>query len=37
MELNRLLVEAALKQGVRVDVTGRLTAEQLRKRVIQFR
>uniref|UniRef100_A0A023GG89 Putative sec1 family domain-containing protein 2 n=1 Tax=Amblyomma triste TaxID=251400 RepID=A0A023GG89_AMBTT len=37
MELNRLLVEAALKQGVRLDVTGRLTAEQLRKRVLQFR
>ncbi|XP_077541717.1 sec1 family domain-containing protein 2-like [Haemaphysalis longicornis] len=37
MELNRLLVEAALKQGVRLDITGRLTAEQLRKRVIQFR
>ncbi|XP_054919258.1 sec1 family domain-containing protein 2-like isoform X2 [Dermacentor andersoni] len=37
MELNRLIVEAALKQGVRLDVTGRLTAEQLRKRIIQFR
>ncbi|KAK8771250.1 hypothetical protein V5799_025506 [Amblyomma americanum] len=37
MELNRLLVESALKQGVRLDITGRLTAEQLRKRVLQFR
>lgn len=37
MELNRLIVEAALKQGVRLDVTGRLTAEQLRNRIIQFR
>ncbi|CAN7992847.1 unnamed protein product [Ixodes hexagonus] len=32
MELNRLLVEVSLKQGVRLDVSGRLTPELLKKR-----
>uniref|UniRef100_A0A0K8RLC0 Uncharacterized protein n=1 Tax=Ixodes ricinus TaxID=34613 RepID=A0A0K8RLC0_IXORI len=37
MELNRLLVDVALKQGVRLDVSGRLTPELLKKRVLQLR
>ncbi|CAN7990144.1 unnamed protein product [Ixodes pacificus] len=32
MELNRLLVDVALKQGVHLDVSGRLTPELLKKR-----
>lgn len=36
MELNRMLVESALKQNIRLDVGGRLTPEQLRKRVLEL-
>ncbi|XP_064457611.1 sec1 family domain-containing protein 2-like [Ornithodoros turicata] len=37
MELNRLLVEWGSRNGVRLDVGGRLTPQQLQKRVTQFR
>lgn len=37
MELNRLLVEWAGRHGVRMDVGGRLTPQQLQKRVLNFK